>query len=47
MEQQVQQEQHRVNVLQHSLDDRIAELDLERMEKEVIYVTVCIFDDAR
>ncbi|KAL3042459.1 hypothetical protein OYC64_020401 [Pagothenia borchgrevinki] len=36
MEQQVQQEQHRVNVLQHSLDDRIAELDLERMEKETL-----------
>nr|XP_033955203.1 coiled-coil alpha-helical rod protein 1 isoform X2 [Pseudochaenichthys georgianus] len=36
MEQQVQQEQHRANVLQHSLDDRIAELDLERMEKETL-----------
>ncbi|KAK5859170.1 hypothetical protein PBY51_003256 [Eleginops maclovinus] len=36
MEQQLQQEQHRANVLQHSLDDRIAELDLERMEKETL-----------
>ncbi|XP_034060155.1 coiled-coil alpha-helical rod protein 1 isoform X5 [Gymnodraco acuticeps] len=36
MEQQVQQKQHRANVLQHSLDDRIAELDLERMEKETL-----------
>ncbi|XP_029303254.1 coiled-coil alpha-helical rod protein 1 isoform X2 [Cottoperca gobio] len=35
-EQQLQQEQHRANVLQHSLDDRIAELDLERMEKETL-----------
>ncbi|XP_070699704.1 coiled-coil alpha-helical rod protein 1 [Pempheris klunzingeri] len=34
VEQQLQQEQHRASVLQHSLDDRIAELDLERVEKE-------------
>ncbi|XP_032389850.1 coiled-coil alpha-helical rod protein 1 isoform X2 [Etheostoma spectabile] len=34
MEQQLQQEQHRASVLQHSLDDRIAELELERVEKE-------------
>lgn len=54
MEQQVQQEQHRANVLQHSLDDRIAELDLERVEKEVsgwesdvIYMAVWNFDDAQ
>lgn len=47
MEQQLQQEQHRASVLQHSLDDRIAELDMERVEKEVstgandvIYVVV-------
>ncbi|XP_056141426.1 coiled-coil alpha-helical rod protein 1 [Lampris incognitus] len=31
MEQQVKQEQYQASVLQHSLDDRIAELDLERM----------------
>ncbi|XP_059207119.1 coiled-coil alpha-helical rod protein 1 [Centropristis striata] len=36
MEQQFQQEQHRAAVLQHSLDDRIAELDLERVEKETL-----------
>ncbi|GAA6233023.1 coiled-coil alpha-helical rod protein 1 [Lates japonicus] len=36
MEQQLQQEQHRTSVLQHSLDDRIAELDLERVEKETL-----------
>ncbi|KAK2828484.1 hypothetical protein Q5P01_019518 [Channa striata] len=36
MEQQLQQEQHRVGVLQHSLDDRMAELDLERVEKETL-----------
>eukprot|EP00064_Thunnus_orientalis_P007077 superscaffoldBa00000766_g7096 len=36
MEQQLQQEQHRASVLQHSLDDRIAELDLERVEKESV-----------
>uniref|UniRef100_UPI0037E7D71B coiled-coil alpha-helical rod protein 1 n=1 Tax=Semicossyphus pulcher TaxID=241346 RepID=UPI0037E7D71B len=36
MEQQLQQEQHRASVLQHSLDDRIAELDLERVEKETL-----------
>lgn len=35
MEQQLQQEQHRASVFQHSLDDRIAELDLERVKKEV------------
>ncbi|XP_024866276.1 coiled-coil alpha-helical rod protein 1 isoform X3 [Kryptolebias marmoratus] len=35
-EQQLQQEQHRSNVLQHSLQDRVAELDLERVEKEVL-----------
>lgn len=47
VEQQLQQEQHQAGVLQHSLDDRIAELDLERVEKEVsigagdvIYATV-------
>ncbi|XP_074529279.1 coiled-coil alpha-helical rod protein 1 [Halichoeres trimaculatus] len=34
LEQQLQQEQHRATVLQHSLDNRIAELDLERVEKE-------------
>ncbi|KAM8897350.1 coiled-coil alpha-helical rod protein 1 isoform 3-T3 [Spinachia spinachia] len=36
LEQELQQEQHRANVLQHSLDDRIAELDLERLEKETL-----------
>ncbi|XP_030294927.1 coiled-coil alpha-helical rod protein 1 [Sparus aurata] len=36
MEQQLQQEQHRASLLQHSLDDRIAELDLERVEKETL-----------
>uniref|UniRef100_A0A3B4UIA7 Coiled-coil alpha-helical rod protein 1 n=2 Tax=Seriola dumerili TaxID=41447 RepID=A0A3B4UIA7_SERDU len=36
MEQQLQQEQHRASVLQHSLDNRIAELDLERVEKETL-----------
>nr|XP_020454744.1 coiled-coil alpha-helical rod protein 1-like [Monopterus albus] len=36
MEQQLQQQQHQANVLQHSLDDRIAELDLERVEKESV-----------
>lgn len=35
MEQRLQQEQHRVCVLQHSLDDKIAELDMARLEKEV------------
>ncbi|XP_069002796.1 coiled-coil alpha-helical rod protein 1 isoform X2 [Embiotoca jacksoni] len=35
-EQQLQQEQHRASVLQHSLHDRIAELDLERVEKETL-----------
>lgn len=33
-EQQLQQEQHRASVLQHSLHDKIAELDLERVEKD-------------
>ncbi|XP_070773896.1 coiled-coil alpha-helical rod protein 1 [Enoplosus armatus] len=36
MEQQLQQEQHRASVLQHSLDDRMAQLDLERVEKETL-----------
>ncbi|XP_051257324.1 coiled-coil alpha-helical rod protein 1 isoform X1 [Dicentrarchus labrax] len=36
MEQQLQQEQHQASVLQHSLDDRVAELDLERVEKETL-----------
>ncbi|KAG7516663.1 coiled-coil alpha-helical rod protein 1 [Solea senegalensis] len=36
LEQQLQQEQHRATVLQHTLDDRIAELDLERVEKETL-----------
>ncbi|XP_076024982.1 coiled-coil alpha-helical rod protein 1 [Genypterus blacodes] len=36
MEQQLQQEQHNVSLLQHSLDDKIAELDLERVEKETL-----------
>uniref|UniRef100_A0A3Q1FV20 Coiled-coil alpha-helical rod protein 1 n=1 Tax=Acanthochromis polyacanthus TaxID=80966 RepID=A0A3Q1FV20_9TELE len=35
-EQQLQQEQHSASVLQHSLHDRIAELDLERVEKETL-----------
>ncbi|XP_069581637.1 coiled-coil alpha-helical rod protein 1 isoform X1 [Brachyistius frenatus] len=35
-EQQLQQEQHRASVLQHSLHDRIAELNLERVEKETL-----------
>ena len=54
MEQHLQKEQHRACVLQHSLDDRVAELDLERVEKEVstwaseaIYVFVYTFDDAQ
>ncbi len=54
MELQLQQEKHRACVLQHSLDDRIAELDLERVEKEVstwasdvIYVAAWKFDDAQ
>lgn len=54
MEQQFKQEQHRACVLQHSLDDRIAERNLERVEKEVgtwandvIYVAVWKFDDAQ
>ncbi|XP_030602462.1 coiled-coil alpha-helical rod protein 1 [Archocentrus centrarchus] len=33
-EQQLQQEQHRASILQHSLHDKIAELDLERVEKD-------------
>ncbi|XP_030010956.1 coiled-coil alpha-helical rod protein 1 isoform X2 [Sphaeramia orbicularis] len=36
IEQQLQQEQHRATVLKHSLDDRIAELDLEKVEKETL-----------
>ncbi|KAF0038226.1 hypothetical protein F2P81_008710 [Scophthalmus maximus] len=36
LEQQLQQEQHRASVLQHCLDDRIAELDMERVEKETM-----------
>ncbi|XP_060911466.1 coiled-coil alpha-helical rod protein 1 [Labrus mixtus] len=36
MEQQLQQEQHRTSVLQHSVDNRRAELDLERVEKETL-----------
>ncbi|XP_072231355.1 coiled-coil alpha-helical rod protein 1 [Leuresthes tenuis] len=36
MEQLLQQEQHRASVLQHSLDDRAAELELERVEKETL-----------
>ncbi|KAM3601611.1 uncharacterized protein V6R79_015667 [Siganus canaliculatus] len=35
-EQQLQQEQLQACVLQHSLDDKIAELDLERVEKETL-----------
>ncbi|XP_007563168.1 coiled-coil alpha-helical rod protein 1 [Poecilia formosa] len=33
---QLQQEQHRASVLQHSLHDRIAELDLARVENETL-----------
>ncbi|XP_008425823.1 coiled-coil alpha-helical rod protein 1 isoform X2 [Poecilia reticulata] len=33
---QLQQEQHRASVLQHTLHDRIAELDLERVENETL-----------
>uniref|UniRef100_A0A3B3Y471 Coiled-coil alpha-helical rod protein 1 n=1 Tax=Poecilia mexicana TaxID=48701 RepID=A0A3B3Y471_9TELE len=33
---QLQQEQHRASVLQHSLHDRTAELDLERVENETL-----------
>ncbi|XP_071772744.2 coiled-coil alpha-helical rod protein 1 [Centroberyx gerrardi] len=36
MEQQLKQEQHQASVLQHSLDDRIAELDLERVARETL-----------
>ncbi|XP_038152504.1 coiled-coil alpha-helical rod protein 1 isoform X1 [Cyprinodon tularosa] len=36
MEQQLQQEQHQASVLQHSLHDRIAELDLERVENQTL-----------
>lgn len=36
VEQELQQEQHRASVLQHSLDDKIAALDLERVEKETL-----------
>ncbi|KAM4726823.1 coiled-coil alpha-helical rod protein 1 [Anableps anableps] len=35
-EQQLQHEQHQASVLQHSLHDRIAELDLERVENETL-----------
>ncbi|XP_029925514.1 coiled-coil alpha-helical rod protein 1 isoform X2 [Myripristis murdjan] len=35
-EQQLKQEQHQASVLQHSLDDRIAELDLERVTRETL-----------
>lgn len=35
MEQRLQQEVHRVCVLQHSLDDKIAQLDMARLEMEV------------
>lgn len=49
VEQQLQQEQHRTNVLQHSLHDRMAELDLEKVEKEVRTKTTdgiySVFDD--
>lgn len=47
MEQHLQQEQHQISVLQHTLDSRVAELDLQKVEKEVsteasgvIYVAV-------
>ncbi|XP_041656623.1 coiled-coil alpha-helical rod protein 1 isoform X2 [Cheilinus undulatus] len=36
IEQQLQQEQHRGSVLQHSLDNTRAELDLKRVEKETL-----------
>ncbi|XP_040929675.2 coiled-coil alpha-helical rod protein 1 isoform X2 [Betta splendens] len=36
MEQQLQQEQHRANVLQHGLDDKVAELDLGKVEMETL-----------
>nr|XP_046266739.1 coiled-coil alpha-helical rod protein 1 [Scatophagus argus] len=36
MEQQLEQEQHQASVLQHTLDDRIAQLHLERVEKETL-----------
>ncbi|CAL1573690.1 unnamed protein product [Knipowitschia caucasica] len=36
LEWQVQEEQHRVCVLQHSLEDKTAALDLERVEKETL-----------
>ncbi|XP_011481914.1 coiled-coil alpha-helical rod protein 1 [Oryzias latipes] len=35
-EQQLQQEQHQNRLLQHSLQDRMAELDLEKVEKETL-----------
>lgn len=35
MEQQLQEERHRATVLQRSLDAGIAELDQEKVEKEV------------
>lgn len=49
LEQQLQQEQHRASLLQHSLQDRMAELDLEKVEKEVRMRTTdeiySVFDD--
>ncbi|KAM4619797.1 coiled-coil alpha-helical rod protein 1 [Polymixia lowei] len=36
LEQQVKREQHHASVLQHSLDDRVAELDLERVARETL-----------
>ncbi|XP_072302479.1 coiled-coil alpha-helical rod protein 1 [Eucyclogobius newberryi] len=36
IERQLQQEQHRTSVLQHSLEDKTAALDLERVEKETL-----------
>ncbi|TWW74881.1 coiled-coil alpha-helical rod protein 1 [Takifugu flavidus] len=36
LQQELQQEQHRARLLQHGLDDRIAELDLERVAKETL-----------
>lgn len=41
MDQHLQQEQHRVCVLQHSLDDKVAELDMARVEQEVSDETGC------
>lgn len=36
IDQHLQQEQHRVCVLQHSLDDKVAELDMARVEQETL-----------